>query len=82
MKLRQKKTPGIPPRGLVSIKNPEGSMIHPGYKWSQCMKAPGRMGLKKKKKPKKKPRETDLTKSLLKMMNASDLCQPNTTKII
>ena len=53
-------------------------MIHPGYKWSQCMQAPGRMGLKKKKKPEKKPRKTDLTRSLLKMMDASDLCQPNT----
>ncbi len=57
-------------------------MIHPGYKWSQCVQPPGRMGLKKKKKPEKKPRKTDLTKSLLKMMDASNLCQSNTLKII
>jgi len=46
------------------------------------MQAPGRMGLKKKEKPEEKPRKTDLNRSLLKMMDASDLCQPNTSKII
>lgn len=40
-------------------------MIHPGFKWYQRTQPPGRMGLKKKKKPNKKPRETDSTRSLL-----------------